>query len=150
MDSREDISYGANWPSQPKRPIFKVKQVLKYGYSWPSWPKRPIFKAKRASEQVNPIFYQFSCAVVHEFFGDLELQPHFCQKFSWTSLNTLAKESVGLQGQNGPFFRSNKPQSRLNLWFTDFRTPVKTLGMEPIGSHGQNNLFSGSNEPRNR
>ncbi|KAG5612765.1 hypothetical protein H5410_024046 [Solanum commersonii] len=38
-----------------------------------------------------------------------EFRPHFCQKFLWTSVKTLAMELVGPHGRNNPFSRSNKP-----------------------------------------
>ncbi|KAG5574363.1 hypothetical protein H5410_054497 [Solanum commersonii] len=79
---------------------------------WPSRPKRPIFKVKQALEPVNPSFCQFSCAIVHGFFADLEFEPHFCQNFSWTSVKTLVIMPVGPHGQNGPLSRSNEPRSR--------------------------------------
>jgi len=89
-----------------------VSQDHTYGASWPSRPKRPIFKVKLSSEQVNPQFCRFSCAIVHKFFGDPELRHHFCDNFSWTSVKTLPMELVGPHGQNGPFSWSNDTQSR--------------------------------------
>ncbi|KAG5574359.1 hypothetical protein H5410_054493 [Solanum commersonii] len=75
-------SYGANWPSRSKRPIFMIKRSPKqmpvkifnmepvgpngqnglvswsnnlqtsYGANWPSWQKCPILKVKRTPEQL--------------------------------------------------------------------------------------------------
>ncbi|KAG5611833.1 hypothetical protein H5410_023114 [Solanum commersonii] len=72
-------SYGSNWPSWSKRPIFKVKRALEKTFvktlamepvgphgqndpflrsnelwsRWPPRPKRPIFKVKQAPEQMD-------------------------------------------------------------------------------------------------
>ncbi|KAG5588772.1 hypothetical protein H5410_049206 [Solanum commersonii] len=105
-------------PGANKPPILPIFVYLNYGASWPSRPKRPIFKVKRASKQAKT--------------------SHFCQNFTWTSVNTLVMEPVGPNGQNVPFSRSNDPRSR----------SVKTLAMEPVGPHGQNDSFSRRNEPR--
>ncbi|KAG5578685.1 hypothetical protein H5410_049312 [Solanum commersonii] len=48
-------------------------------------------------------------------------------------------EPVGFHGLNGPFTRSNEPQSRAT-W-----TSAKTLAIEPVGHHGQNGPFTRSN-----
>ncbi|KAG5582365.1 hypothetical protein H5410_052992 [Solanum commersonii] len=45
--------------------------------------------------------------------GNSNFRRNFFQIFSWTSLNTLAMELVGLDGQNIPFSRSNDPWSSL-------------------------------------
>ncbi|KAG5578681.1 hypothetical protein H5410_049308 [Solanum commersonii] len=45
------------------------------------------------------------------FYDDQEFQRQLCQKLTWTSGKTLAIEPVGYHGQNGPFSRSNEPQS---------------------------------------
>ncbi|KAG5612767.1 hypothetical protein H5410_024048 [Solanum commersonii] len=83
-----------------------------YGVSWPLRPKHPIFKVKRALDQLNPLFCQFSCAIVHGLFGDLQFGPHFYQKFLWTSIRTLTMEPVNPYGQNVLFSNSNEPRSR--------------------------------------
>ncbi|KAG5570390.1 hypothetical protein H5410_060156 [Solanum commersonii] len=72
--------------------------------------------------------------------------------FSWTSVMTLAIKSVGLDGQNGSFSRSNKPRSIiLTLFLPKFSwISVKTLVMELVGPKGQNSPFSRSNNPRSR
>ncbi|KAH0774583.1 hypothetical protein KY290_011720 [Solanum tuberosum] len=71
---------------------------LIYGASLSSRPEWFIFKVNRALEKVNPPFYQFSCAIVHGFFGDPEFRPHFCQKYTWTSVKALSMEPVGPHG----------------------------------------------------
>ncbi|KAG5569111.1 hypothetical protein H5410_058877 [Solanum commersonii] len=115
---------------------------LSYGASWPSQPKRPIFKVKRSPKQVNPSFYRFSCAIVHGIFGDPEFQPHFCQKFSWTSVKTLVMEPMALMDKTAHFQGQTSPGAGKPLTF------VKTLAMEPIGLHIQNGPFLMSNDPQ--
>ncbi|KAG5628344.1 hypothetical protein H5410_000061 [Solanum commersonii] len=131
-----DLSYGVSWPLWPKRPILKVERALEqldltaktsqfegqaspeadlnYEANWPSQPKRPILKVKRTPEHVNPLFCQFSCAIVHGLFGDLEFRAYFCQKFLWTSVKTLAMEPVVPHGKNVPFSRQMKPGANLS------------------------------------
>ncbi|KAG5576392.1 hypothetical protein H5410_056526 [Solanum commersonii] len=72
---------------------------------------RPIFKVKQSPERVNPSIFEFSCAIVHASFGDLDFRCHFCKNNSWTSIKTLVMELVGLDGQTGLFSRSNNPLS---------------------------------------
>ncbi|KAG5578700.1 hypothetical protein H5410_049327 [Solanum commersonii] len=72
---------------------------LRYGISWSPRLKRPIIKVKQASEQST------------RFYGALKFRRHFCQKFTWTSINTLNMDPVGQHGQNGPFTRSNEPRN---------------------------------------
>ncbi|KAG5578673.1 hypothetical protein H5410_049300, partial [Solanum commersonii] len=126
LDIRKDLTYGANWPSLPKRPIFKVERSLNhtlpmepdgphvqnvpfqgqmiprtdltYRASWPSRPKQSILKVN------DP-------RAVYGMFGDPAFRPHFCKKFTWTSVKTLPMEPVGLHGHNGPFSKSNNPRS---------------------------------------
>ncbi|KAG5598147.1 hypothetical protein H5410_039379 [Solanum commersonii] len=144
-----DLSYGASWPSRPKRLIFKVKQASKqtlaiepvgphgqnspfsrfnkprssYGVSWPSQPKRPIFKVKRASEQNSNFIFA-------ETFHGRPLDLSYGA--SWRS--RLKR----------PIFKvkraSEQPKNFINV--------VNTLSMEPVGPHGQNDPFSRSNDPR--
>ncbi|KAG5578701.1 hypothetical protein H5410_049328 [Solanum commersonii] len=72
---------------------------LSYGASWSPRPKRPIYKVKRASKQST------------SFYGDPEFPHHFCLKFTWTSLKTLAMYQVSHHGQNDPFTRANESRS---------------------------------------
>ncbi|KAG5572579.1 hypothetical protein H5410_062345 [Solanum commersonii] len=80
---------------------------LSYGAGLPRRPNRPNIKVKLALEQANPPFYRFSCAIVREFFCDLEFRRHFYQKNLWTSVKTLAMDTVGPDGQTNPFSKSN-------------------------------------------
>ncbi|KAG5568922.1 hypothetical protein H5410_064085, partial [Solanum commersonii] len=157
--------------------------------SWPSQPKRPIFKVKRSQEQVNPSFCRYSCTIGHGFFGDPEFRPHIFQNFTSTSVKTLPMESVGPHDQKGPFSWLNDPKNRRPLrpylWsqlaitaktthFLDQTIPravheffgepkirphfchnitwtsVKFLPMDLVGPHVQNDPFSRLNNPRNR
>ncbi|KAG5578698.1 hypothetical protein H5410_049325 [Solanum commersonii] len=102
--------------------------------SWSTWRKRPIYKDKRTTGQ-SMAFYgdpEFRCYFTKNlhgpplrpslcsqlvytsmtFHGDTEFRRHFFQKFTWTSIKTLAMEPIGLHGQNGPFIRSNESRSR--------------------------------------
>ncbi|KAG5627721.1 hypothetical protein H5410_012939 [Solanum commersonii] len=88
------------------------------------------------------LFCRFSCAIVHGFFCDLKFQRDLCQNISWTSVNTLVIELVGLDGQTGPFSRSNETYSTPWAW------TIKTLAMELVGPDGQTDLFSRSNDPQ--
>ncbi|KAG5576334.1 hypothetical protein H5410_056468 [Solanum commersonii] len=99
-------------------------------------------------EVVNQPFCQFSCAIVHgsfgdphfrlhEYFGDLNFQGHFCRNVSWTSVKTLAMEPIKPNGKIGPFSRSNETRS----W---------TLAMESVDPDGQSGPFSWLNEPCSR
>ena len=54
-------------------------------------------------EQVNPLFGQFSCAIVHHLFYHPEFEYYFDQKFRQTSVKTLFMET----DQKGPFLMSN-------------------------------------------
>ncbi|KAG5613684.1 hypothetical protein H5410_013508, partial [Solanum commersonii] len=116
VDIREDFSYGANWPSRPKCPIFKAKRTmeqlaftaktsyfqtqtfhgadlsLSYASSWPSRPKRPILTVKRASDQ------------------------------------TLAMKTVGPHGQNVLFSKSNEPRSS---WPSQPKSPIFKVKRAP-------------------
>ncbi|KAG5574361.1 hypothetical protein H5410_054495 [Solanum commersonii] len=64
---------------------------------------RPFFKVKRIAEQVNPLICQFLYAIVHELFFYPEFGPHFFQKFSWTSVKTLAMVIVALTAKMANF-----------------------------------------------
>ncbi|KAG5574362.1 hypothetical protein H5410_054496 [Solanum commersonii] len=92
---------------------------LNYGASWPSRPKQPIFKVKRSPEEVNPLFCQFSCAIVHVFFGDLEFQPHFCRNFSWTSVKTSYGASFPSR-QKWHVFKVKRAPEQVNPLFCQF------------------------------
>ncbi|KAG5593545.1 hypothetical protein H5410_044059 [Solanum commersonii] len=177
----------ASWPSRPKRLIFKVKRAPEqfkdvlviqnfdhifadiFHGSVKTLAMDPDgLTAKTAHFQGQTILEN-----VHEFFDDPEFRPSFCQKFSWTFVKTLAMEFVGPDGQNGPFLRSNDPQSRNSnvIFAKKFTcTSVKTLTMEPASaktahsedqtipeadlSYGvswsprQNGPFTMSNDPR--
>ncbi|KAG5590022.1 hypothetical protein H5410_040536 [Solanum commersonii] len=90
--------------TQDQKGLFKASngvecKDLTYGASWSPRPKRPINKVKRAPEQ-SMTFYGYS-----------EFRCHFCQKLTWTSIKTLAMESIGCHDQNGQFTRSSEPQS---------------------------------------
>ncbi|KAG5613726.1 hypothetical protein H5410_013550, partial [Solanum commersonii] len=145
-------SYRASWSPQPKQPIFKVKRSLEqdlvghhdkkgpisrsndprssYGASWSPRSKQHIFKVKRSPEQST------------RFNGDPEFRCHFCQKFTWISVKTLAMESIGHHIQNGPFSRSNEPRSS---WSPQPKQPIfkvkralkQTLAMESVGHSGK-------------
>ncbi|KAG5608037.1 hypothetical protein H5410_019318 [Solanum commersonii] len=54
-----------------------------------------------------PILLIFST----RFIGDPKFRRHFCQKFTWTSIKTIAMEPVCCRGHNGPFSKSHKPRS---------------------------------------
>uniref|UniRef100_M1AVU6 Uncharacterized protein n=1 Tax=Solanum tuberosum TaxID=4113 RepID=M1AVU6_SOLTU len=150
-----------------------VRLDLNYGDSLPLRLKRPIFKVKRTPEQVNPLFYRFSFAIIHHLFGDPEFRTHFCRNLSWTFVKTLSMKpgaktdhfqrqlspgAVGSHGQNDPFSGSNVPRSRktphfanfLMLQSMDFLASVKTLAMEQVVTHGQNGPFSRPNDPKSR
>ncbi|KAG5593562.1 hypothetical protein H5410_044076 [Solanum commersonii] len=88
-----------------------LRADLSYGACWPSQPKRPIFKVKRTPEKINPHFACFLVLYFTIFFGDPKFWPYFSQNFTRTSVNTLAIEPVCPHCQNGPFSRSNKPPS---------------------------------------
>ncbi|KAG5569106.1 hypothetical protein H5410_058872 [Solanum commersonii] len=108
LDVRSDHTYGASWPSRPKRPIFKV--IWNFDPIFPKiLPRRPLrhflwsqltLTAKMAHFQGNGIF------------SDPKFRPHFCQNITWTSVRTLPMELVVPLGQKGPFSRSNDPRSR--------------------------------------
>ena len=57
-----------------KMPIFfvDVLQDLVYASGWPSQPVRPIWKVKRASKRAYPSFRRFSCAITNHFLGDVD------------------------------------------------------------------------------
>ncbi|KAG5593613.1 hypothetical protein H5410_034845 [Solanum commersonii] len=147
MDLRLDLSYAASWSPRLKRPIYKVKHAseqlwiemvttaksaqlqgqtspgadLINGASLSPRPKRPIYKVKHTPKKAT------------RFYGDPEFRCHFCQKFTWTSVKTLAMET------------------NLTSFLPKFlKTFVNTLAMEPVGHHGQNDPFRRSNEPRSR
>ncbi|KAG5607802.1 hypothetical protein H5410_029294 [Solanum commersonii] len=134
MDPRSDLSYGVSWPSRPKYPILRVKRVPEQldltantshfqGQTFPGSAKHPIS--------------QFSFAIVHELFGDLEFRAYFCQNISWTSVKNLAIEPVGPHGQHIPFSRSNgisknpwtfgDPEFELNFLWTSVKTFITPI-----------------------
>ncbi|KAG5608029.1 hypothetical protein H5410_019310 [Solanum commersonii] len=77
-----------------------------YGARWPSRPKRPILNVKRSSEQ---LWIQLALTAKtahfkgHGLFGDPEFRPHFCQNFTWTFVKTLSMEPVVPYSQIGYF-----------------------------------------------
>ncbi|KAG5591705.1 hypothetical protein H5410_042219 [Solanum commersonii] len=71
-------------------------------------------------------------------FGDLEFWRVFCRNFSWTSVNSLVMDPVGLNRQANSFTRSNDPQSRQTLTFIDF----------PLVLKGKLAHFKGQTSPR--
>ncbi|KAG5568916.1 hypothetical protein H5410_064079 [Solanum commersonii] len=89
-------------PGAGKPPILSIFIRPLKPYLWSQLSltaKRPILKVKRIP------------GVVHGFFRDPEFRPHNFQNFTWTSVKTLPMEPVVPHGQNGPFSRSNYPQS---------------------------------------
>ena len=57
-----------------------VRQDLVYAYGLPSRIVRPIWRVKRAPKRAYASFRQFSCAIAHHFFGDLDSEvkmPNF-------------------------------------------------------------------------
>ncbi|KAG5569180.1 hypothetical protein H5410_058946 [Solanum commersonii] len=147
--------------------IKDVRQDLSYGADWSRRVIRPIFKVK-----TNP-----RAAIVHGSSGHPYFRVHFCQKFSWTSVNTLAMEPIGHDGKIIPFSRSNNPRSGfptsfspkffmkvlqnpsygaasfLSKFFLDIRQNLSygtTLAIEPIDHNEQTGLFSRSNDHRSR
>ncbi|KAG5603467.1 hypothetical protein H5410_024959 [Solanum commersonii] len=154
-----DLTYGASWPSRPKRPIFKVKQSPKQTSvkTLPmepvglSRPKQLIFKVKRSLEQKFDLI----------FANILPRRP--LRPYLWSQLARTAKtahfqgqiipreEPVGRHSQNILFSRSNDPQRRISTSFLPkfYRDVRLALPMEPVGLHGLNDPFSWSNDPRN-
>ncbi|KAG5607818.1 hypothetical protein H5410_029310 [Solanum commersonii] len=102
---------GAGKPPPPILPIFvcysprdfmlvtMAKTAHLQGQTCPEAGKPPILS----------IFVSYKS---NGFYGDSKFQRHFCHKFTWTSIKTIAMEPVGHHGQKGPFTRSNDPQSR--------------------------------------
>ncbi|KAG5582380.1 hypothetical protein H5410_053007 [Solanum commersonii] len=45
------------------------------------------------------------------FYGDSKFRCHFWEKISWTFFMTLVMETIGHDGRNDPFSRSNESQS---------------------------------------
>ena len=154
MDVRLDVTYGSSWPSQAKRPIFKVK---------------------RFSEKLNPPFYRFSCAIFRGFFGYPKFGPHFCKNFTWTSAKTLPMGPVCPYGENDsfwvkttpgagkppilPFFMCYSSPSFLVIWNSDFifakilpGRPLRPflwsqLALKVKTAHFQGQTISGSGKP---
>ncbi|KAG5576418.1 hypothetical protein H5410_056552 [Solanum commersonii] len=84
--------------------------------SWTSWKTlamEPIgpngFLTSFLLKFFVDIRHDLSYEYIHGSFGDPYFRRHFCQKFSWTSVKTLAMEMVGPDEQTGPFSRSVKP-----------------------------------------
>ncbi|KAG5576462.1 hypothetical protein H5410_056596 [Solanum commersonii] len=134
--------------------------------------KPAIFYVKLSPDCVNPMFCQFSCGIVHGTFGDSNFRRHFCQKNLWTSVKTLAIESVGPDGVRQdlsfgvnwsrqvkhPIFKvKGAPERSMDLLGdSDFRchfcqniscTSVQTLSKEPVGPDWKTDIFSRSNKP---
>ncbi|KAG5598312.1 hypothetical protein H5410_029682 [Solanum commersonii] len=57
----------------------------------------------------------FEC-YIFGIFRDLEFRPQFCQKFTWTSINTLPIDLVSPHGENNLFSWSNCHRSRPYQW----------------------------------
>ncbi|KAG5608042.1 hypothetical protein H5410_019323 [Solanum commersonii] len=55
----------SNNPWSRKPPILPI---FVYETNWSPRPKLPIFKVKRALKYVNPLFCQFSCAIVRRIY----------------------------------------------------------------------------------
>ncbi|KAG5576335.1 hypothetical protein H5410_056469 [Solanum commersonii] len=89
-----------------------VHQQLSCGVGWSRWGNLTIFMVKCSPKWLNPLFYQFSFAIVNGSFGHPDFRRHFCQNFSWTFDKTLDLESVGPDGKAAPFSSFNDPRSR--------------------------------------
>ncbi|KAG5593563.1 hypothetical protein H5410_044077 [Solanum commersonii] len=105
--------------------------------------KTSRIKSQTSSRAGKPPFCQFSCAIVHGYFGDSKFRSHFCQNYSCTSVKTLAMEPVGSHGHTDPFSRSKNPRSSRKFSWTS----IKTLAMEPVVPHHQHDPFSRSKNP---
>ncbi|KAG5576548.1 hypothetical protein H5410_056682 [Solanum commersonii] len=77
-----------------------------------SMGKLAHFQGKQGMEWVNPLFFQFSGAIVHGSFDNPNFRRHFCRYFSWISVKTLAMKPVGPDGEICPLSRSNDPRSK--------------------------------------
>ncbi|KAG5569107.1 hypothetical protein H5410_058873 [Solanum commersonii] len=125
----KDLTYGASWPSRPKRPIFKVKELRSRRplrpYLWSQLaltaktayflgqtiPREDYLWSQLALTAKTAHFQgQMIPGAVNGIFGDPKFRTHFCQNFTSTSVKTLPMEPVGLHGQNGPFLRSTIPR----------------------------------------
>ncbi|KAG5591673.1 hypothetical protein H5410_042187, partial [Solanum commersonii] len=102
-----------------------------YGANLSRRANRPIFKVKQALEQL------LSQLVPTGKSGHFQGQTNPEQ----TSVKTLDIESIGPDGQTGPFLRSNEPRAT-------FHGRLKTLAIEPISPNGKTSPFSRSNKPQ--
>ena len=148
----------------------EVCQELDFAYGWPSQPVRPILKVKRAPKQAYPSFRRFSCAIAHHFLGDPDSdvknanffcgrpsRPCLCIRLALTALlihfegQTSPEASIPLisiifVSYSKPFFGWSgfrRQKCKIFPW-----TNVKTLSMHPVGHHGLSNPFGRLNEPR--
>ncbi|KAG5576551.1 hypothetical protein H5410_056685 [Solanum commersonii] len=82
-----------------------------YRAIWSRRVNHPIVKVKRLTKRVKTPFCQFSCAIVHESFGDPAFRRNFCKNLLWTSIKTLAMDLVGLYGKTSSFSMAIDPRS---------------------------------------
>ncbi|KAG5608027.1 hypothetical protein H5410_019308 [Solanum commersonii] len=128
--------------------------------------KTSYFQGRCPPEHVNLSFCQFSCFIVHELFGHLEIRAHFCQIFRglplrhslWIQLALTAKTShfqdqTSLEACIPPFgqilcaiihglFGDLEFQAHFCKKLS--RTSFKTSAIEPFGPYIQNIPFSRS------
>jgi len=91
-DLDSDIIFAKIFCGRPLKPLLWSKLALT--------AKTSNFEDQICPGSGKPPFCQFSCAIVHGLFDDLEFQNNLNQNFSWTSIKTLAMEPVSPHGQN--------------------------------------------------
>ncbi|KAG5569105.1 hypothetical protein H5410_058871 [Solanum commersonii] len=150
-----DLTYGASWPSRPKRPILKVKHSSEqsmdflviqnsnlffakilpglrykptYGASWPSRLKRPIFKVKRSSDQLalTAKTTHFQGQTISEVVHEIFGDPEFRPFFA----KTLPGRPLGpyLWSQLALTAKSNYPQ---RSWPSRPKRPILKVKLFP-------------------
>ncbi|KAG5574357.1 hypothetical protein H5410_054491 [Solanum commersonii] len=134
-DPKFDLIFAKILPGRPLRPYLLSQLALT--------AKTSHFQGQTIPGVGKPPFYQFSCAIVHGIFGDLEFRPHFCQNFTWTSVKTLPIDLVGPHDQNNPFSRSNDPQSSQKFNWTS----VKNLLLSQWTSGPKRSIFNVKRSP---
>ena len=71
-------------------------------------------------EKENPSFYQFSCTIVHIFFGDPKFWRLFCPIFLWTSVTKLIRSQLSVTAKTTYFESQTTPQARKSLILSIF------------------------------
>ena len=112
--------------SKMPKNIIDVRQDLSYAAGWPSQPDRPIFKVKRAPSAHTPTPLE-DFRVQQTIFWMIRIPTTKLSKILWKTVKTLTIHPVEPQSQSDPFSRSNQPRSAHTPLFRRFSCDITNL-----------------------